>query len=289
MTSKTIYDLPSDIAKAFHEGVEVSDEHLNEFTSTIGSVIKSRLTKRPDEPPSLRMSKIGTKDRKLWYEHNFPIPRSATPDPNALKFVYGDMIEALVVFLAKVTGHKVEDEQKEVIVNGVVGHKDFRLDGVTTDCKSASPFSFRKFKDGTLFGNDPFGYVAQLSGYLDAENESNGAFLAVDKVSGEIAICPLTPIDKIDSHSRIDRQREVIAMSSPPEEKCYPSEPYGKSGNMTLNANCGYCQYKYRCWAEANQGQGLRAFKYANGPVYFTEVNNLPRVEEVDLSGEKTH
>ncbi len=287
LMTKTIDQLPEDIAEAFHKGAEIKEEHLEAFKNTLGSIIVDRLTPKPEEAPKLRMSKIGTPDRKAWYEFNLPIPRSAYRDDKPLKFVFGDIIEALLILMAKVTGHEVTDEQKEVTVNGVVGHKDFRLNGVTVDAKSASPYGFKKFKDGSLYQNDSFGYAAQLSGYLDAEGDEEGAFIAVDKSSGEIAILPLQKIDRINSSARIDRLREVIKMPEPPPEKCYPAEPYGKSGNMTLNANCGFCAYKHRCWADANGGRGLRGFKYANGVTLMTEVVNEPRVEEVDLSAEK--
>jgi hypothetical protein len=42
------------------------------------------------------------------------------------------------------------------------------------DIKTASNFAFNKFKKGTLADDDPFGYLAQLSGYEEAEGTSNG-------------------------------------------------------------------------------------------------------------------
>ena len=55
------------------------------------------------------------------------------------------------------------------------------------DVKSASDFSFRKFSHRTLFkGDDPFGYIGQISAYMEALNFEEGAFFAINKNSGEL-------------------------------------------------------------------------------------------------------
>ena len=41
---------------------------------------------------------------------------------------------------------------------------DCKIDGVVTDVKSTSTFGFKKFKDGSLAFDDPFGYIAQIKG-----------------------------------------------------------------------------------------------------------------------------
>lgn len=64
-------------------------------------------------------------------------------------------------------------------------------------------------------------------------------------------------------------------------KKCYDPVPDGKSGNLKLNSNCSYCAFKDKCWASANNGQGLRKFRYSNGIQEFVEVFNTPRVEEI--------
>ena len=49
---------------------------------------------------------------------------------------------------------------------------DCKIDGVVTDVKSVSTFGFKKFKDGSLAYDDPFGYVAQIKGYAHSEGET---------------------------------------------------------------------------------------------------------------------
>lgn len=54
--------------------------------------------------------------------------------------------------------------------------------------------------------------------------------------------------------------------------------PEGKSGNMRIAKQCTYCPYKNECWADANAGQGLLAYKYASGIKYFTRIAVAPKV-----------
>ena len=49
---------------------------------------------------------------------------------------------------------------------------DCKIDGVVTDVKSVSTFGFKKFKDGSMALDDPFGYVAQIKGYAHSEGET---------------------------------------------------------------------------------------------------------------------
>jgi hypothetical protein len=283
--TKTIDTLSEDIDSLFREGKIVDEANLELFLKGVGELIKTRLARNlePKKEPTIRMSKLGVPDRKLWYEFNTPVEEGEVS--NALKFVYGDLVEQLVIFLAKEAGHLVEEEQQEVEIDGVVGHKDLKLDGVTTDIKSASSFAFRKFATNTLYKDDPFGYIAQLSSYMYADNNDKGAFVAVNKENGQIAIVKLEQIDTIHPPTRIKEVKELIVKPAPPEKKCYEPNEYGKSGNLTLNKNCNYCPFKDKCWSDANNGRGLRKFRYASGVVDFVEVVNEPRVEEVLTNG----
>lgn len=279
--TKSLTTLPQDIDDLFLNGKTLDENNLQEFLKNIGDLLRTRLSRNLEaqQKPTLRMSKLGLPNRKLWYEFNTEIKEDG--EKNALKFIYGDIIEQLVMFLAKEAGHLVEEEQQEVVIDGIVGHKDCKIDGVTVDIKSASSFAFRKFALATLWKDDPFGYVAQLSAYMHADKNDKGAFLAVNKENGQMVVLNLDPIDVVHAPTRIAEVREVIASPTPPEQKCYSPEPQGTSGNMILNKNCSYCPFKNVCWKDTNNGMGLRKFRYATGIVNFTEVHNTPRVEEV--------
>lgn len=225
------------------------------------------------------MSNIGKGARQLWYTKRYE-PETRFEGHTILKFIIGDITEHLLVLLAKLAGHSVTSLQDEVVLKGIKGHIDADIDGVTVDVKSASTHAFRKFSDGTLAENDAFGYIEQLAGYAKARGTS-GAFLAMDKTTGELAYLPYSreELDAFDVESRIDYIKEAVDSEVEPE-RCYPDEKMGESGNRKLGVNCSYCDFKNRCWADSNNGIGLRTFLYSSGPVFLTQVKSEPKVFE---------
>lgn len=228
----------------------------------------------------LRMSNIGKPARQLWYEHRDNNNENKISPDTLIKFLYGHLLEEVLLLLVKLSGHEVTDEQKEVEVDGIVGHIDCKIDGEVIDVKTSSGRAFNKFTTGSLAENDPFGYIAQLCGYEEAEGTNDGGFLAINKESGELALYRPEELDKINIKSRIRDIKAAIKFDEPPT-RCYNEEPDGKSGNMKINKNCYYCPYKFKCYSNVNEGKGLRTFMYARGPVYLTRVSKKPRVDEV--------
>jgi hypothetical protein len=227
------------------------------------------------------MSNIGKGARQLWYDKRYGREEDLPPS-TIFKFIYGDIIESLLLFLAKMSGHSVTHRQAEVAIDGVKGHIDADIDGVTVDVKSASTHSFRKFADGTLTDNDPFGYVEQIAGYAQAR-DTDGAFLAADKQNGHITYLPIdreTLKATVNVNERIACLKKAVDSEVPPG-RCYPDEEEGASGNRALGVNCSYCSHNKRCWADSNNGMGLRTFLYANGPKFLTKVVREPKVREV--------
>lgn len=285
--TKSIDTLIDDIYSLFAKEHTVDEENLKQFSDNIANVVKNRLELvQKFDKPTLRVSKIGTPDRKLWYELNMTGDSDKEElfqiDPTTcIKFIYGDIIEELVLLLVKEAGHKVEGEQGEIEVEGVVGHRDCKIDGITTDVKSTSKFAFQKFQKGTLMQDDPFGYIAQISTYSFADESPYGAFLAMNKETGELALLKVNGVDMIHPPTRIKHVREMVERDTPPEEKCYQPVPMGTKGNMALHNNCTYCPFKDLCWKDANNGSGIRKFRYSNGTKYLVTVVDTPRVEEI--------
>lgn len=238
---------------------------------------------RPSERNSdftLRMSNIGRPARQLWYEQNLPLEASAPSPSLQIKFLYGHILEEILLMLVRASGHKVTDEQKEVTVKGVKGHIDCKIDGEVVDIKTASKFSFNKFREGRLREDDPFGYMSQLAGYEEAEKSSEGGFLVINKESGELCLYRPEELDKPSINAQIQSVKKALKLATPPP-RCYESVPEGKKGNMKIHRSCNYCPYKFDCYKDANNGTGLRVFKYATGPVYLSHVEVAPRVEEI--------
>ena len=148
------------------------------------------------------------------------------------------------------------------------------------DCKSTSPRGYEKFDKGDLVSDDPFGYIAQISAYSEANGVDEAAFLAINKQSGEICLAPVHSLEMIDAGSRVSYLKSLVENKSPPN-KCYSDVKEGASGNRRLGTSCLYCNHKKECWKDANDGKGLRVYNYARGYRYLTKVVREPDVEEI--------
>ena len=231
---------------------------------------------------TVRMSNVGKPSRQLWYEKRDPQGRGGIDGATQIKFLYGHLLEEIVLMLVRMAGHTVTDEQKEVTVDGIVGHMDCKINGEVVDVKTASRFAFNKFKDGRLVEDDPFGYLGQLAGYEAAEGTDNGGFLVLNKESGELCMYVPDDMDKPNIRTSISKLLPALELGTPPE-LCYNPIPDGKKGNMKLPKGCSWCKYKYECYKDSNDGEGLRTFKYSNGLTHLTEVVVEPKVEELLL------
>lgn len=283
---KTIKTLIKDINSVI-DGKGGWDEVVNEhFKETIGDTLMSRLNPEERKEGTLRMSSIGQPcERKLWYQTNKPKEGETLRSEIKFKFLYGDILEDLILSLAVAAGHKVEGHQDTMDIMGIKGHRDAVIDGVTVDVKSASTYSFKKFRDHQLETDDPFGYLTQLSSYVYAaksdplvKDKNGGAFLAVDKQHGHICLDyydfkktgHLKNVEKLYA----DRIKSANDKTQVPDRSFSPI-PEGKSGNLKLGTNCSYCDYKWTCHPD------LRAFLYSRGPVFLTKVVREPNVTEV--------
>ena len=262
------------------ETIDVCDKDLDKFAEFMKQALKDWLTPRSKREPALRMSNIGKPKRQLWYDMNSKRETQGIPSPVLIKFLYGHILERVVLFLTELSGHKVTDEQKEVKISGILGHMDCKIDGEVVDIKSASGFAFKKFRDGSLPDDDPFGYMAQLAGYEHSEETTDGGFLAINKETGELALFQPDELDKPNIPFKIEDLQKVIKSDTPPEF-CYEPVPEGTSGNYRLPRECRYCAHKFECHKDSNDGQGLRAFKYSKGITYLTKVVREPKVEEL--------
>jgi hypothetical protein len=270
-----IKTLVKDIYRVLEEGVKALPQGAPEaFGSQLAGLIIDRLTRR-DDPPRLRMSNLGTTcNRKLWYTVNTPELAEKLPGHVRMKFLIGDIIEHVTLFLAEVAGHKVTGKQSELELDGVRGSRDAVIDGVLVDVKSASSYSYTKFANGLKPGEDSFGYLEQLGAYREASQAEQAAFVAIDKSLGCITVDMHGGDLDRDWGKLISEKKAAIAQSKPPE-RGYHDQPDGKSGNRRLCTECSYCPFKHTCWP------GLRVFAYSGSPRYLSYVSRLPDVPEI--------
>ena len=275
-SSKTLDTLIEDIYSVLQGGQKIEDSLIDELATDIAKVIRDRLSSSVTRRMHLSLSSIGKPLRRLWYDLKEPVEDEAPPPYSRLKFLYGDIIECIVLWLAKAAGHTVTDQQREVTHHGIVGHIDSIIDGEVVDAKSASPRSYQKFARGTLPQEDPFGYLAQIQAYDEEVGKGNPGFLAMNKVTGELCLYrPDKVFDLPNTEQLITDSKDALSKPEPPATKCYEDIPDGKSGNRKLDKSCSFCPFKKKCWP------GLRAFKYSDGVRYLTTIVNEPRVEEI--------
>lgn len=237
----------------------------------------------PQEPRGyLSLSSIGTPcDRKLWYKINRTDLSEKLPASALLKFFYGDMIEELALSIAASSGHTVAGTQDKLDCHGIKGHRDAVIDGMTVDVKSASPYAYKKFKEGNLRDDDPFGYISQLSSYVYAAKDDplvtdkkRGAFLAIDKVNGHVCLDIYDFSDELDKKAEEIEKTKLMVKGDMPD-RAYAEVPQSAtSPNKKLPVSCSYCDFKKECWP------GLRKFLYRSGPEFLTKVIKAPNVIE---------
>lgn len=283
---KKLNNLVSDIYNILNsltegEELNISDKQYEEFGKDMSDALKHWATPQDRTgKANLRMSNIGKPERRLWFDAQAKSDTVEQLDPSTqIKFLYGHLLEVLLLFFVKMSGHKLSSMQKEITVDGIKGHMDCKIDGEVVDVKTASGYAFKKFKEGTLADNDAFGYLAQLAGYEEAEGTSKGGFLVMNKETGELTMFIPDDMDKPNIKSKIKQVKASVVAEDPPDF-CYETVPEGKSGNMKLANNCTWCPHKFECRKNSNDGKGLRVFNYAKGPVYFTKVVSEPKVEE---------
>lgn len=234
---------------------------------------------------TLRLSRMGKQcPCALWHEVNRPELAEPLPPWANIKYKYGHLIEAMIIAYAKAAGHEVTGEQDELVLDGIVGHRDCVIDGCIVDVKSASSRGFAKFKDGSIEQDDSFGYLDQLDGYLVASADDplvrvkdRAYILAIDKTLGHVCLHE-HHLREDSIRERIAESKAIVARDTPPICMC-GTVADGKSGNIKLDVKASYSAFKHSCFPK------LRTFLYSSGPTYLTRVIRKPDVTELDKYG----
>ena len=280
---KTIDTLVEDIESVIYGQGGWNKSVAEAMGKSIADTDNNRFSK-PQEPRGyLSLSSIGTPcKRKLWYKINKPGFGEPLDAKMLLKFFYGDMIEELILAMVTASGHDLKGSQDRLTVHGIRGHRDAVIDGMTVDVKSCSPFAFKKFKEGELRGNDPFGYISQLSSYVYAAKDdplvtdkTRGAFLAIDKVNGEICLDVYDFTEELKTKEQEMLAAKDLVAGDIPTERISPVPASKSSPNTKLDKSCQFCEYKKACWPN------LKMYQYSYGIEYLVHVEKPPKVPEV--------
>jgi len=280
--------------KVSKEPSAISDKLVEEFGEACKTSLRRQFSDKRKDNFRVRMSNVGRPLCQLQMEAK-NVKGEGQPYNVKMRNTFGDLIEALAVFVLKSSGVKIENEQKKVIYkfNGssIEGRLDAKIDKKVWDIKSASPYSFEK-KFGEAGGfkeiakEDAFGYIPQGYLYSESEKVPFGGWIVINKSTGEWLICE-TPL--ADEQYRKDAltlaKNNIKAIEDKvPFKRCYNDieETFRtkKTGNRILGTVCSFCPYKLPCWGsklqllQQQQSQGKNP-KW----VWYTEVNN-PRKDD---------
>ena len=288
------------LSKATKEPVEVSDKLVEEFGEACKSALRKQFTGERRSNFRPRMSNIGRPLCQLQMEAQ-NIKGEGQPYNVKMRNTFGDLIEALSIFVLKSAGVKIEDEQKSVKYkfNGssIEGRYDVKINKKIWDIKSASPYSFKnKFGEAggfeTVVKDDAFGYVSQ--GYLYSESEKLpfGGWIVVNKSTGEWVVCETPLIDEEYKVNAIQTAKNNIHSleKKKPFKKCYSEieETFRtkKTGNKVLGMTCSFCSYKLPCWGSKLQLLPQQQSQGKNPKwVWYTEVNNPRKDNALEKGG----
>mgnify|MGYP003313116635 CR=1 FL=1 len=173
--NKTLDTLVQDIYEVIEvlnddEAIDIPERMYEEFGRDMEDALRHWATPVQRPKNGLRMSNIGRPLRRLWYDLNTEQERENIDAPTFIKFLYGHLLEVLLLFFVRLSGHVVQSEQKEVTVSGIKGHMDSVIDGEVIDVKTASGYAFKKFKDEKVF--------------LGPEMKSTGEVMGIDMSTG---------------------------------------------------------------------------------------------------------
>jgi hypothetical protein len=281
--------------------VEISEDLLNEFGEACKSALRKQFSEKRQDKFEPRMSNIGRPLCQLQMEAK-GIKGDGQPYNNKMRNTFGDLIEALAIFVLKSAGVKIDSEQKQVEYKfdkeNISGRLDVEIDNKVWDIKSTSPYSFEhKFGEKGGFNevvdNDSFGYASQGFLYAESEKKPFGGWIAINKSTGEWAVCE-TPQVQDQYRDRFIKQATdnyKALRDKVPFKKCFDDvqETFrGKpTGNRVLDRVCSFCPYKVPCWGSGLQYLPQQQSKGKNPKwVWYTQVNNPKQDESQGDSGE---
>ena len=270
MTSMLLHKVQHFLEKASRgEGEGLPPHLIDEFKEMCGAAIQRQFDRKSEY--RVRMSGVG----KPLCQQKMSIREDREEDVDytlVMKFLFGDIIEAIAVTVLKASGVAIQGEQEAVNLDiggtNLRGTYDVKINNKIYDIKSAAPGSFSmKFAANRGYNNikkdDVFGYVPQGYLYSEAAGCNFGGWIAINKSTGEWAVCEAPLIQDEDRKEALaladSNIREVL--NNPTIDKCFTDsiETYKdketgfvkKTGNRLMDRTCGYCGFKKYCWPDA--------------------------------------
>jgi len=241
------------------EDLPMPEDIFNQFSNSILYGLQRQVFAKRKDDGGLRLSQIGKCLRQQYFmAKKYPAEKL---QPRAkMTFLFGDIVEAIVVALIKSSGINLHSEQKEVCLDEIKGH----IDGIITinnkdylfECKSMSDGNFKKLEAVGL--SDDFGYLSQTNSYMHCLNIDKCLLIAVNKNTGHIAEVEINKSEEIVSRIKNDINilKKSLKNNKLPPRKYEPvleKSKGGHTGRMILPIPCSYCAYKNFCWENLQQ------------------------------------
>ena len=250
------------------EPVKLDKQLVQEF----GEACKNALLKQFEETRrdkfETRMSNIGRPLCQLQMEAK-GIKGEGQPYNNKMRNTFGDLIEALAIFVMKSSGIKITNEQKKVNYkfNGdsIEGRQDVEIDGKIWDIKSASPYSFeKKFGEAGGFNEvvreDSFGYASQGFLYAESQSKDFGGWIVINKSTGEWAVCETPKLVEPHKSDAIKKAEDVIKSIPETYKTCWLNMMRKKLGLVDKDNEDENIINSLLSWMEKNNADFTNTF-----------------------------
>ena len=253
---------------------EIDSSRLEPLIEKFGEDCKAAIRKQLSSRGGyrLRMSGIGRPLCQQQLEKKGMTQDVAYND--VMRFLMGDLVEAVALFVMKGAGINVVSEQKEcgltIADQDIKGTLDvvLNIDGEEKvwDVKSTSPWSFENKFSGrggyeAIKEDDPFGYIMQGHLYAESDKKPFGGWIAINKSSGEWDFVEAPENQDADRKEYLKEANRIVkaivtdAKFKIPFEAVPETDIRGgqkiDTGNKLMPKTCTFCSFKEHCWKNA--------------------------------------
>jgi len=283
------------LSKVSDSPVAISDKLVDEFGEACKAALRKQFSEKRTEGFKARISSIGRPLCQLQMESK-GIKGEGQPYNVKIRNTFGDLIEALAIFVMKSSGIEIKNEQQKVSYkfndNEINGQLDVEIDNKIWDVKSASPYSFdKKFGEAGGFDEvvreDIFGYASQGFLYGESVKKKFGGWIVINKSTGEWTVCETPIVDNehktkaistAETNYKALKNKEEFKKCFKEVDETFRSKP---TGNKVLGIACSFCPYKLPCWGSGLQLLPQQQSKGKNPKwVWYTQVNNPKQEDE---------
>lgn len=239
------------ILKYLTDNKSENDSLRYEAEKLAGWAFKRQFQTDSETNRAMGLSGCGNCPRKLAYKlHGFEVNGKEIDSRANVTFFMGDILEAMVMCLAKASGLAITATGMNQITVSlkigdkiVYGHPDgllfYEREGILVECKSMSDFSYQKFEKGEI----DYSYECQINSYLESLGFNRCVIIAVNKNNGMIAEKIIVKSPEI-----VKFLKENLKAVLESTKESLPKPMFEPNDKGELPWQCRYCAYFKTCW-----------------------------------------